>query len=130
MKPNPSNHQVWHVIQCMLPIRMKSKSAAGVSRKIKDFLLTHEAKPDVVVRSKQLTGRGLHTWVGMLGYCMKVSILRTTNIHPCLANSQIINYQKYVNLPYVCRTWAYLTFRWCDTMSVMLNLQLGRRNTR
>ena len=46
-------------------------SIASVTKEIKAYLNAKDT--GVEVMSKALTGKGLHTWLGMLGYCLKVS---------------------------------------------------------
>ena len=71
---HPCYHTVFHTC-FLLPRRILESSAAMVTKKLKAFLQTY--CPAVDVRCKSLTGKGLHTFVGMLGYVQKVRSLGT-----------------------------------------------------
>jgi hypothetical protein len=64
-----------HHLHCQAVIRVAATNAANVTKNIKRFLgwtKNNPARPaGAVVSSKKLTGKRLHTWLGMLGYVTK-----------------------------------------------------------
>ena len=56
-------------LQCV--IDMKATSSMMINRRVRAALGLDDDGVDGKVMAKTLTGRNLHTWVGMLGYCQK-----------------------------------------------------------
>lgn len=54
-------------------------SIANVTKDLKAFLNAKDT--GVEVMCKALTGKGLHTWIGMIGYVMKVRPLHRDTPH-------------------------------------------------